>query len=57
MEEVNLKERRQVVDGKFLGALVARACLSGAVLQPPLDVSSAQEQRKVGQLGDFTDRL
>lgn len=57
MEEVNLKERRQVVDGKFLGALVARACLSGTVLQPPLDVSSAQEQRKVGQLGDFTDRL
>lgn len=46
-----------MVDGKFLSALVATACLGRTVLQPSLDVSSTQEHGKVGQLGGFTDRL
>lgn len=49
-------ERRESADEKFLGASVATACVGRTVLQSPLDtnVSSAQEHKKVYQIGHFT---
>lgn len=41
-------ERREIIDEKFLGALVATACIGRTVLQPPLDVSSTQERTEGG---------
>lgn len=52
-------ERREIADERFLGALLAEACIGRTVLQPPLEtnVSSGQEHYKVNQIGRFMDGL